>query len=38
VARAYLRAEVDRRRREVVAAQPEVSPEVFHLFDGDRRP
>jgi hypothetical protein len=37
VARAYLRAEVDRRRREVVAAQPEVTPEVFHLFDGDRR-
>jgi hypothetical protein len=37
VARAYLRAEVDRRRREVVAAQPEISPEVFHLYDGDRR-
>ena len=36
VARAYLRAEVDRRRREIVAAQPEVSPEVFHLYDGDR--
>jgi hypothetical protein len=38
VGRAYLRAEVDRRRREVVAAHPEISPEVFHLFDEDRKP
>lgn len=37
VARAYLRAQVDLLRREAVAARPEVTPEVFHLFDEDRR-
>jgi len=38
VARAYLRAQVDLRRREVVAARPEVTPEICRLFDEDRRP
>jgi len=36
VARAYLKAERDRRMREVVDARPEISPDVFHLFDEDR--
>jgi hypothetical protein len=34
--RTYLKAAVDARRREILAACPEVSPEVFHLFDEDR--
>jgi hypothetical protein len=35
--RAYLKSAVDARRREILAARPEVTPEAFRLFDEDRR-
>jgi hypothetical protein len=34
--RRYLKQEVDRRRREILAARPEVTPEAYRLFDEDR--
>jgi hypothetical protein len=34
--RRFLKTEVDRRRREILAARPEVTPEAYRLFDEDR--
>jgi hypothetical protein len=34
--RRYLKQEVDRRRREILAARPEVTPRDLALFDEDR--